>query len=288
MSKLFDARINYVGESPLWHPLTQTLYWVDFPNKLIRGKSATQTVEYQLAEMATAIGWIDEAHLLIATETGLYQFHLLTQKTVLIINVEHTLTTNRSNDGRADPWGGFWIGTMDNEATLNKGSFYRYYQGDLTQYISELTIPNGMCFDKSRCRAYYADSQSQKMFSLELDPENGAPLAGVKPTLFADFSSTKFSPDGAVVDASGNVWIALWDGACVVCISPSGEELSRIDVGTLRPTCPGFGGANAHQLYTTTAQCGLEQEPVLPHEHGTTLLVSEQIKGVYEPAVIIA
>ncbi|MDO6613411.1 SMP-30/gluconolactonase/LRE family protein [Shewanella sp. 1_MG-2023] len=292
-SQVFDSRVNYVGESPLWHPLTDTLYWVDFPNKQLMSRKGEQTSQHTFDQMVTAIGWVDQNHLVIATETGLYRFNLDTKQTQLIVHVEHQVSSNRSNDGRADPWGGFWIGTMDNDATPNKGCFYRYYQGQLKTIITDLTIPNGMCFDKSRQRAYYADSAAQKMYWISLDAVTGWPVDEFSDSelrrrdarLFFDFSDSAVSPDGAIVDAEGNVWVSLWDGGCIVCLSPEGKELERVDTGTSRPTCPAFGGELADKLFTTSAQCGLEEAPVTANIHGTTILLDTKVKGLFEPAV---
>ncbi|MDO6776998.1 SMP-30/gluconolactonase/LRE family protein [Shewanella sp. 3_MG-2023] len=282
----YDNRVNFVGESPLWHPLRSTLYWVDFPNNLLMGKNDNESIEYTFDEMVTAIGWIDELHLLIATATGLYQFNLESKQKSLMVHVEHELQSNRSNDGRADPWGGFWIGTMNTDAKADEGAFYRYYHGELRKVIPDLSIPNGVCFDLSRQRCYFTDSAKQQIYVIALDANTGWPIQdAVNATLFYDFSNTAVSPDGGIVDADGNLWVSLWDGGAVMCISPDGVELKRILVGTPRATCPAFGGDEAQLLFTTTAACGLEDEAISQVIHGATLLVMEKVNGVFEPAV---
>ncbi|QIR14090.1 SMP-30/gluconolactonase/LRE family protein [Shewanella aestuarii] len=281
---VFDSRVNLLAESPLWHPLTSTLYWVDFPNNLLRSRHGDTTQEIKLAEMATAIAWIDIEHLLLAKPSGLYQFNTHTHAETLLVAIEAQRADLRSNDGRADPWGGFWLGTMSREGEEAIGSIYRWYQSELRLLVSEIGISNGLCFDKSRHLAYFADSAKQQIFSIKLN-DLGWPIA--KPELFMDFSASKDVPDGAVVDAKGNLWVALWDGAGVVCISAEGELLQRIDVKVKRPTCPAFGGERAHILFVSSAQLGLETQAAKTIANGNMIQFEHGTTGLFEPAVKI-
>ncbi|WP_076541038.1 SMP-30/gluconolactonase/LRE family protein [Shewanella sp. UCD-KL21] len=93
------------GLSPtLWQPLGNTLYWVDYTNHFFSGRNDTASFEYKMDEIVTVLGWIDELKLLLATRTGLYRFNLINLEKSFIVHVEHELNTNRSNDGRANPW----------------------------------------------------------------------------------------------------------------------------------------------------------------------------------------
>ncbi|WP_171038974.1 SMP-30/gluconolactonase/LRE family protein [Pseudoalteromonas sp. S1727] len=283
--QVLDETVNFVGESPLWHPQRNTLYWLDFPNNILFSYQNGHAKKVKLKVMVTALGWIDHAHLLMATSEGLFKYHIDSQVMTLIVNIEDQLTTNRSNDGRADPWGGFWVGTMNVDAKAKCGAFYRWHNGQLRKLISELSIPNGMCFDKARAVGYFADSLEQKLYVVKLDVDTGWPTSA--PTIFYDFSELAVSPDGAVVDVHGNIWIALWDGGEVMCISPQGKHLHSVDTDTPRPTCPAFGGSDATTLFVTSAACELDKTPVKTVQHGTTLFYPSCCSGVFEPAVTV-
>jgi sugar lactone lactonase YvrE len=54
----------------------------------------------------------DQNTLLVATETDLVRFDLETGAQERVAPLEAGNPATRSNDGRADPFGGFWIGTM--------------------------------------------------------------------------------------------------------------------------------------------------------------------------------
>ncbi len=70
-------------------------------------------------------------HLLIASETALFRFSLTTglRRDLCLLEAENTVT--RSNDGRADLQGGFWIGTMGKNAEPGAGAIYRFFKGEL-------------------------------------------------------------------------------------------------------------------------------------------------------------
>ena len=56
----------------------------------------------------------------------------------------------RSNDGRADPHGGFWIGTMSKTAAEGEGAIYRYYRGEVRRLHPGITIPNSHWVDEAQ------------------------------------------------------------------------------------------------------------------------------------------
>ena len=60
-------------------------------------------------------------------------------------------------------------------------------------------------------------------------------------------------PDGAAVDVDGNYWVAMYEGARVLQLSPAGEVLQRIDVPVQCPTMVCFGGEDLRTLYITSA-----------------------------------
>lgn len=283
--EIYDSTNCGLGESPLWHPINQDLFWVDLPNHLLFRKSGKTLQSWTFDEMVSAIGWIDEDHLLLATETGLIQFQISTEKQTLLCKIEADLPQNRSNDGRADPWGGFWVGTMSKSADKEAGSIYRWYQGELRKIARDITIPNGICFDKSRARAYFADSSTRKIFKLTLSKDTGWPISEAE--LFLNLSAQNLEIDGAIIDSNGHLWTAIWDAGCLQSYSPEAQLINEISVEIPRPTCPAFGGENYNDLYFTSAAIGLEEEVRDGALHGLTFKISNITQGQAEPNVII-
>ncbi|MEL6588225.1 MAG: SMP-30/gluconolactonase/LRE family protein, partial [Pseudomonadota bacterium] len=127
MTEIYDTRRCNLGEGPLWHPTRQELFWFDIIGKTLHSKAQSWTFD----EHVSAAGWVDDTTLLVASETALFRFDLTTGDRTDICALEADNPVTRSNDGRADPQGGFWIGTMGKEAEPKAGAIYRFYKGEL-------------------------------------------------------------------------------------------------------------------------------------------------------------
>ena len=145
MPEIFDPRKCALGEGPLWHPLRQQLFWFDILGKQLLSRKDGAQMAWQFDEHVSAAGWIDRDTLLIASETCLQKFDLTTGTGQPLIALEADNDVTRSNDGRADPWGGFWIGTMGKSTERRAGKIYRYFEGALTVLFDEITISNAIC-----------------------------------------------------------------------------------------------------------------------------------------------
>ncbi len=284
-AEVFDQRICSLGEGPLWHPQRKNLYWVDLLNKRVLANGADGEQAWEFDEMPSAIGWVDRDRAVVAFESGLHLMDLNSGERTLLCALEPDLPGNRSNDGRADPWGGFWIGTMGMEGEPDQGNLYRWYKGELRKLDSGMTVPNGICFDRARNYGYYADSAKSLVYRVALNEEDGW-LAGER-EVFLDLSEQKLIPDGAVMDGQGNMWSSLWDGARTQCFTPDGSASVALQAPVIRTTCPAFGGDDFTDMYVTTAAVGLEDAPDAKVPNGVTLVYRNAIKGQPEPAVIV-
>jgi sugar lactone lactonase YvrE len=285
-SEVFDGRACGLGECPVWHPERQELFWVDLPNNKLLSRGENGLSVWDFDELVSALAWIDQDRLLLANEsTGLMEFEIATGDTKVLCPIEVDVPENRCNDGRADPWGGFWVGTMNKENKPKQGSIYRWYNGELRKLVPGLTIPNGICFDRSRNRAYYADTLLDTIYVLTLDPETGWPVG--LPEVFLDLTESEARPDGAVTDAEGNIWYVLWGTNRLMCFSPEGEILHELDPGVPQPTCPGFGGEHYEDLFLTTAAIWLDTEGS-NKPFGATLVFKGIVKGMPEPQVKVS
>lgn len=282
----FDDRLCVLGEGPLWHPGRKMLFWFDILSKRLCARHGVETSEWQFDEHFSAAGWVDDDTLLMASETALWRFEIDSGAQEKVCDLDQDNPVTRSNDGRADPWGGFWIGTMGKQAEPGVGAIYRYFKGEVRQLVRDVSISNAICFAPDRSCAYYTDTVTQRIMRQPLEVESGWP-AGTQ-EVFVDLREARLNPDGAVTDAEGNVWCAMWGAACVVCFAPDGKELRRIDVPARQPTCPAFGGPELRDLYVTSASHGLrdsemEKRPL----NGATFVISDVAQGLPEPQVIL-
>jgi sugar lactone lactonase YvrE len=279
-SQVFDKRVCTLGEGPLWHPLLEQLFWFDILSMQLLTQKDSVGSEWQFEEYVSAAGWIDKNQLLLASETGLYRFDILTGARELVVELESNNVLTRSNDGRADPWGGFWIGTMGKNAELNAGAIYRFHKGELRKVVSEISISNAICFSPDRTKGYFCDTKTARIMSVELNIDDGWPESD--PQVFIDLSDQGLNPDGAVVDSDGCLWNAQWGAGRVARYAPNGNFMSAIDVDGSQASCPAFGGPKMGSLFVTTAQDGLSGKG-----DGLTYQVETQVVGQREHRVLL-
>lgn len=275
-----------LGEGPLWHPLCEELCWFDILGKRLLMRGCAETRIFNFDEYVSAAGWIDADHLLIATQTALVKFQFSTGDIENIAPLEANNPITRSNDGRADPWGGFWIGTMGIEAEPEAGAIYRYYRGEVRLLFPNITIANAICFSPDRRWGYFACTAQGKIWRQGLRQEDGWPEG--EPEVFIDFSGTGINPDGAVCDVDGNLWNAQWGAAQVAKYSSDGAFIKALSLPTSHVTCPAFGGAELNELYVTSARQGLNiqqlDEQVLA---GSVFVFPLETKGQREHQIVL-
>jgi sugar lactone lactonase YvrE len=251
----YDDRACKLGEGPLWHPLRDQLFWFDIPLGRLLTRDRQGARHWDFGEPASAAGWVDADTLFVATASALWLFTISNGAREKVVALEADNPVTRSNDGRADPWGGFWIGTMGIHAEPQAGAIYRYYRGDLRRLHAPITIPNAICFAPDRSVAYFTDTPTGIVMRQPLDPGTGWPAGPEEPWL--DLRAEGLNPDGAVTDAAGNVWIAQWGAFRVACHAPDGRFLHVVGLPAEQTSCPAFGGKGLATLFVTSANVGL-------------------------------
>ena len=283
---IYDDTQCALGEGPLWHPGRGQLFWFDIIRKRLHTRDGNGHRHWQFDEHVSAAGWVDDDTLLIASETRLFAFNLETGASEDVAALEADDPRTRSNDGRADPWGGFWIGTMGKAAEPDLGAIYRFYKGELRLLHRPITISNAICFSPDRAFAYFTDTPTNIVQRQPLDRETGWPSGDAQPWL--DLGGTDLVPDGAVTDESGNIWIAHWGAGCVSAYRPDASPLKTIKVPGRHATCPAFGGPDLTTLFCTSARQGIAV-PILEAspEQGMTFAVPDAAQGRAEPRVVL-
>lgn len=286
MSVVFDNRICSLGEGPFWHPERQQIFWFDINGKQMKTRLNERDQVWKFDECVSAAGWIDHDRVLIASESGLYVFNLQIGTSELLVQIEADKKDTRSNDGRADPWGGFWIGTMGKNADPGRGAIYRYFQGALSKLFMPLTIPNAICFSPDRRFAYYTDTPTRLVMRQPLRLDDGMPKGS--PEVWLDLRSEDLNPDGAVIDADGRMWLAQWGAGRVACYDSKGRFVEAVSFPARQTSCPAFGGPGLNTLFCTSAAIGLSKaqrnaEPT----NGMTFSVQVDATGQAEHRVII-
>jgi sugar lactone lactonase YvrE len=175
-----------------------------------------------------------------------------------LVDVQSDRPDLRFNDGKCDPQGRFWAGTMAFDERAGAGALYRL-DPDLgvRRMIAGVTISNGLDWSPDGRTMYYVDTPTRRIDMFDFDPESGS-IAGRRP--FATIAPVDGWPDGLTVDAEGGVWLALWEGWKVRRYLPDGSLEREIHLPVSRVTCPAFGGPDLAELYITTAREQLSEE----------------------------
>jgi sugar lactone lactonase YvrE len=252
-----------LGESPFWHPHEQMLYWVDIAAQHIhRCNIYMGSVEsWAMPSEPGSIAPAESGGLVIALRDGIYRARQWGGALVKLAAAQHDTATTRFNDGKADPTGRFWAGTMYEPRTYAGAGLFMLHGDGLQQKLGNVTIANGLAWSPDAKTMYWADTPTHTVRAWDWDAASSAMTSERvfkqwlgKPVGW-QFGMTGYGgrPDGAAVDAEGNYYVAMFEGARICKLSPGGEELASIPVPAQCPTMPCFGGDDLKTLYVTTA-----------------------------------
>lgn len=247
-----------VGEGPIWVEREQALYWVDNKGRRVfRLHDDGRLESFDMPLQVCCIAPKRSGSFVAGTDKGFAAIDFDGDRIEMIGNPEEHIAGNRFNDGKTDPQGRFWAGTMDNAEKETRGSLYRL-DSDLnwSRIDSGYRVTNGPAFDPSRGRMYHTDSAPRTIFAFNLSESGEASNKRV----FAQFGEDDGHPDGMTVDSEGNLWVCFWDGWCLREISAEGKMIQKMDMPVQRPTSCCFGGPHLDRLYVTSASLGIEED----------------------------
>lgn len=253
---------SLLGESPFWHPEQQALYWCDIPGKLLNryhpasGEHRHWAFDSEPACCAPLMG----GELVLGMRNGLWRFDPATGKRSLIAKPPYDTAKERFNDGKADPQGRFWAGTIYEPREPALAALYRWSRRKLSRIAGDVTTSNGLGWSPDGRTMYWSDTKAHTVFALDFDPFDGSVS---RQRVFAQFplkqpgqdlASYGGRPDGAAVDSEGGYWAAMFEGQRLLRLSPEGELLREVRLPVRCATMPCFGGADLKTLYVTTAR----------------------------------
>lgn len=257
---VLDAKAE-LGEGPLWDERNQQLYWVDIlGSQLHRYTPATQTDEiFSVGQHVGTVVLRESGGVMVAVRDGFARFDLDTETLDIVANPEKDIEGNRFNDGKADPAGRFWAGTMAYEQSLYAGSLYCLdVDGTVSKKERDVTISNGIVWTADHKTMYYIDTTPRVITAFDYDKATGNITNG---RIVIKVPDNMGSPDGMAIDSEGQLWVAHWGYSAVVCWCPkTGEKISEISVPASQVTACAFGGDDFKTLYITTANHNLSEE----------------------------
>lgn len=284
-----DARAT-LGEGPLWDEREKLLYWVDILRHALHvyDPASGQNKTYDVGQRVSTVVLGESGDVLVAVENGFARFDCATSKLEILADPEADKPENRFNDGKCDPAGRFWAGTMHASATVpENGGLYRL-DPDLSVHtmLTGVSISNGIVWTADRKTMYFNDSIPGTVTAFDYDDETGDIS---NPRVVIQIPSSMGVPDGMAIDSEGMLWIAHFFGAAVHRWNPqTGTVIDTITLPASNPTACAFAGDNLDELYITTARDSVSDEQLKREPHagglfhvkiGVTGTLTHRFKG---------
>jgi sugar lactone lactonase YvrE len=249
-----------LGECPVWDHHAKKIYWIDiFKGDIHRLDPVSKQYErLSTGKVMGSIALRKNGGIIAAIERSFATIDYATSEIQVIAPVEPgpAFNNNRFNDGKCDPAGRFWAGTMSTEGASGAGSLY-CLDTDLSVQtrLRNITCSNGLAWSPDHNILYYIDTARRNVAAFNYNLVDGAIKNG---RIVISIPEVMGYPDGMTIDAEGMLWIAMWGGSQVVRYNPhSGKELCRIALPVSLVTSCTFGGDSLEDLYVTSATTGL-------------------------------
>jgi sugar lactone lactonase YvrE len=238
-----------VGEGPVWDVAEQALYYIDILDKVVfRWDPASDDLKrWDLPDIVGSMALREGGGAIVALSSGVHSLDFTSGEVASItVNADPEV---QLADGKVDRAGRFVFGTSHRAMKEPKGGLYSLERGRLTQLDDDIFLGNGPCWSPDNRTFYHADSLRHLIYAYDYDLETGR-AANRRP--FFDSSPWGPIPDGATVDAEGNLWTAICEGGVVLCLSPRGEVVREIAFPTRIPASVMFFGAELDRLFVPT------------------------------------
>ncbi|WP_167619466.1 SMP-30/gluconolactonase/LRE family protein [Maribellus sediminis] len=271
-----------LGEGALWNYKSGELMWINIKGEILNfyNPATGNNKEMFTGQMIGTVVPKESGGVLVALQNGIYAFDPESGSKQLIVDPEADKPNNRFNDGKCDPSGRFWAGTMSTIGGGKVGALYRLDpDNSIHKMIDKVSISNGIVWSADKTKMYYVDTPTMKVMRYDYDDASGEIS---NPKVAVEIPAGIGAPDGMTIDADGNLWVALWGGSAVGCFNPeSGELIRKIDVPAKNVTSCAFGDDDLGTLYITTARESTSDEELTKFPHaGGVFKVRPGVHGV--------
>ncbi|KAK5647803.1 hypothetical protein RI129_002695 [Pyrocoelia pectoralis] len=261
------------GEGPVWDHRTGLLYFVDvFEGRILSYDYITNELyaAHLHGNTTPIIPSVKDFHLfIIGIERSLYAIkwdgkgHIEAKKN--LTTVSQQFPTSRINDGKADPMGRIWFGTMGFEGptgvTPDEGVLYlasKYSIHDPLPVIHPVNISNGLAWNKALNKFYYIDTLTFTVKEYDYNNHNGNIRNPIVVFNLTEHGNLTGFPDGMTIDKDDNLWIALCYGGAVIKVNPTTRcVLQVVAIPAKCVTSVAWGGPNLEVLFVTTSRHAL-------------------------------
>ncbi|MDA7418446.1 SMP-30/gluconolactonase/LRE family protein [Xenophilus arseniciresistens] len=285
-----------LGESPFWHPDEAALYWLDIPGRaLLRTRGAigadVQVERWPMPQEPGCMAPARSGGLVIALRDGIYRARQWGAELQRMVRAPHDPATLRFNDGKCDPLGRFWAGSLNEPKTARDATLYCLQRPAgappvLQPVLGEATTANGLAFTQHTL--YWTDTPSHAIRAWEWESQTNTLGAARLLHQFADKAGCAAAgqpyggrPDGATLDAQGRYWVAMYEGAQLLCLDAQGAVQQSLPLPAQCPTMPCLGGEDLRTLFVTTGRKGRPADELQRQSHaGKVFMARSEVQGV--------
>ena len=248
----------FLGEGTLWVKSLNSIYFTDIKRKKIF-KFNTKTKRKKIIKINKEIGFLSHIKkniFILGLKGELRIVNLKNNKKIKSIFIEIDKPLNRLNDGKTDPSGRLWFGSMDNlERNIQNGSLYCLNKNlKLKMVDNKYMITNGPAFINEK-NFYHTDTKKRIIYKIKIDKN----LNILEKKIFKKFVDVEGFPDGMTTDRFKNLWVCHFGGSSISVFNQKGKKIYKIKLPAKNVTNCAFGGANNNDLYITTALKGLKE-----------------------------
>ena len=267
-----------LGEGTLWVKQLNSLFFVDIKKKKILILNL-KTKKKKILKLNKEIGFIVQIKkniFILGLKSELRIINLKDLKTLHSIPIESNKPNNRINDGKTDPAGRLWFGTMDNLEKKQTGSLYCLDKNLILHKIdSKYFITNGPAFINKN-NFYHTDSKKKIIYKIKINNK----FKILKKNIFIKFNKSEGSPDGMTTDNNNNLWVCHYNGGIISVYNLNGDKIHQVLFPAKNITNCTFGGKSNNELFISTARKGMKINEIKKHPlSGGLFKVKTNIKG---------
>ena len=249
-----------LGEGTLWVKKLNSLFFVDIKKKKILILNL-KTNKKKILKLNKEIGFIAQIKkniFILGLKSELRIINLKDLKTLYSIPIESNKPSNRINDGKIDPIGRLWFGTMDNLEKKQSGSLYCLDKNLILHKVDDgYFITNGPAFINKN-NFYHTDSRKKTIYKIKINNK----FKIVKKNIFIKFNKNAGSPDGMTTDNKNNLWVCHYNGGLISVYDLKGKNVHQIDIPAKNITNCTFGGPLNNELFISTARKGMKKNEI--------------------------
>ncbi len=250
-----------LGEGSIWDHKKDVLYWIDIQGKKLfeYDPAKNSHTTYELNQNVGTVVPESNNSVIVALSDGIYRKYFSPESLEFIAKPQSLKPEERFNDGKCDPAGRLWVGSMRTKGKAGDSFLYSYEPSSgFTEKLDSISISNGIIWSIDGTKMYYIDTPTAKVMEYDFDISTGSINNG---RVAVEIPDSLGFPDGMTIDEEGKLWIGMWSGHAVCRFDPeSGDLIERIMIPAKNVTSCAFGGEKLDTLYITTASVGMDEE----------------------------